>query len=201
MKGITKPAWLIFIFTLLYTLFFGIYFFQRGNFEFLWYVGILILIIVLVVMLHKKYNFSNGILSAISLWGLLHMIGGMDINGVRTYARIIYPIFSSEIAGTSIFRYDQFMHFYVYLIVTCMLFYIIRSYIKKEMPRWMLSSLLVLMGIGIGAINEIVEFMPVLFLEATGVGDYFNTMWDIVFNALGAIVAVMYLSVKRIRKI
>jgi uncharacterized membrane protein YjdF len=65
------------------------------------------------------------------------------------------------------------------------------------MPWWLLSILLVVMGIGVGAVNEIVEFMPVLFLGDTGVGDYFNTLWDIVFNTLGAIAAVLYLSWKR----
>ena len=57
--------------------------------------------------------------------------------------------------------------------------------------------LLVFASIGIGAINEIAEFIPVLFLENTGVGDYFNTLWDIVFNTLGALVGISYLSMKR----
>ena len=195
-EKITKPAWMIFIFTILYTFIFGIYYFRIGNFEFLWYVGILIVILFLVVMFHKKYHFSNGVLLAISVWGLLHMIGGMDINGVRTYARIIYPLFSAETAGTDIFRYDQFMHFYVYVVATFMLHRIVISY-TKDMPRSILSVLLVLMGIGVGAINEIVEFLPALLLPESGVGDYFNTMWDIIFNTLGSLAAVLYLSVKK----
>ncbi len=197
MKTISSNHWLIFIFTIIYTIIFGIYFFQQGNLEFVWYVGILILLIILVSVLHVYYKFSNGTLWGISIWGLLHMIGGTDIDGVRTYARMIYPLFSSEIAGTSIFRYDQFMHFYVYVVVTIMLYNIINYYIREDMPWSVLSVLLVLMGIGIGAINEIIEFLPALLLPATGVGDYFNTMWDIIFNTLGAIAAVVYLGVKR----
>ncbi|MEN9625864.1 MAG: hypothetical protein RL557_192 [archaeon] len=191
--------WLIFIFTLVYTFIFGIYYFNIGNFEFLWYVGILILIIILVCWLHLRYRFSTGLLWGISLWGLLHMIGGTDINGVRTYARMIYPLFSAGMTGTAIFRYDQFMHFYVYVVATIMLYHIVQSYIRDDMPWSILSVLLVVMGIGIGAINELVEFLPALLLPDTGVGDYFNTMWDIVFNTLGAIAAVLYLSWKRVQ--
>ena len=197
MEKISFQNWLIFIFTLLYTFVFGIYYLNIGNFEFLWYVGILILIIILVVFLHKKYQFSNGLLVGISLWGLLHMIGGTDISGMRTYARMIYPLFPSEITGTAIFRYDQFMHLYVYVVVTLMLYHIVNYYIREDIPWSILSVLLVIMGIGIGAINEIVEFLPALLLPTTGFGDYFNTMWDIVFNTLGAIAAAIYLSWKR----
>jgi putative membrane protein len=129
MKKIGAFAWGIFIFTLLYTLAFSFYFWNAGNLEFLWYIGILILIIVFVSLLHLRYKFSNGVLFGISLWGLLHMIGGTDITGVRTYARMIYPLVSSDIAGTAIFRYDQFMHFYVYVVVTVMLYQVIHYYI------------------------------------------------------------------------
>jgi hypothetical protein len=49
---------------------------------------------------------------------------------------------------------------------------------------------------GLGAVNEIVEFIMVLALPQTGVGGYENTMWDIVFNTIGAIIAVSYLNLK-----
>lgn len=193
----TKTEWAILIFSITYTISFGLYFGSIGNFEFLWYVGILSVLIILVIFLHARFKFSNEVLFAISLWGLLHMIGGSDIYGKRTYARMIYPLFSSQIAGTDILRYDQFMHFYVYVVVTLMIFYILSPYMKKETPIWLFSALLVIMGIGVGAINEIIEFIPVLVFGNTGVGDYYNTLWDIVFNTLGAIVAVVYLSMKR----
>ena len=146
--------------------------------------------------MHKHYRFPSLVLFGISLWGFLHMIGGLRIGGKAVYGYIIYPILSSETAGTDIFRYDQLMHFYVYVIVTYMLFHIVKMYVKSDIPKGIFLTLIVCASIGIGAINEIAEFMPVLFLDETGVGDYFNTLWDLVFNTLGAIVAAVYLRYK-----
>ena len=189
----TKNEWTILIFTITYTLLFGIYFGSIGNFEFLWYVGILSALILLVIFLHSRFRFSTVVLWAISIWGLLHMIGGSDIAEKRTYARMIYPLFPAEVAGTDILRYDQFMHFYVYVVVTLMIFYILSPYMKKEIPRWLFGATLVITGIGVGAINEMIEFVPVLVFGNTGVGDYFNTLWDIVFNTAGALFSLVYL--------
>ena len=125
------------------------------------------------------------------------MGGSIYINGTKLYAFMIYPLVSADIAGTDIFRYDQFAHFYCYIFVTLILFYIFKHYIKEDTSWLAFSVLLVFASIGIGAINEIAEFIPVLFLENTGVGDYFNTLWDIVFNTLGALVGIFYLSMKR----
>jgi hypothetical protein len=41
---------------------------------------------------------------------------------------------------------------------------------------------------GLGALNEVVEFIAVLTLPETNVGGYINTGWDLVYNAIGATV-------------
>ncbi len=46
-----------------------------------------------------------------------------------------------------------------------------------------------MMGLGVGGLNEIVEFIAVLTIPETGVGGYDNTLWDMVFNLLGACAA------------
>jgi hypothetical protein len=43
---------------------------------------------------------------------------------------------------------------------------------------------------GLGAVNEIIEFAAVLGLPDTNVGGYLNTGLDLVFNAIGAIIAM-----------
>lgn len=188
----------ILIFTILYVLLFGYYYIINGNFEFIWYVIILVFLIIFVSWLHFLYNLSNGVLLGVSIWGLIHMAGGsVKFNGAVLYRYIIYPLFSADVAGTDIFRYDQFAHFYCYFFVTLLLYYIMTAYVKKDMNKFVLSVFLIFMAMGIGALNEILEFMPVLLLKNTGVGDYFNTLWDIVFNTFGAIVAVLYIYFKK----
>jgi len=193
MENFTKTQIGIFVIMLLYVLGFGIHFLSVGNFEFVWYIFIMLFLISMVALLHKYYHFPTLVLGGFGVWGLLHMLGGsVYINGVKLYGAMLWNIIPSQ----SILKYDQFVHFYCYIIITLMLFYIFRSYLKENYNWLVVSVLLVFMGMGVGAFNEIIEFMPVLFLEDTGVGGYFNIAWDIVFNTLGAIVAVVILKVK-----
>ena len=50
---------------------------------------------------------------------------------------------------------------------------------------------------GMGALNEVVEFMAVLNAPETGVGGYFNTALDLTFNMLGVLFALAAISICR----
>jgi hypothetical protein len=58
-----------------------------------------------------------------------------------------------------------------------------------------LLGLSCLAGMGLGALNEMLEFFVVLTIPDTNVGGYVNTGWDLVFNALGAAIAVVLIAV------
>lgn len=61
---------------------------------------------------------------------------------------------------------------------------------KVEKKWFLLSGVLILIALGIGAINELVELGAVVFFGAAeGVGDYMNNAIDIVFNLIGASIA------------
>ena len=50
------------------------------------------------------------------------------------------------------------------------------------------------MGLGVGLINEIVELIAVVFLNAQeNVGGYLNNAIDLVYNSIGVIVAIILL--------
>lgn len=187
----------VLIFTIAYVVGFLIYYITVQNYEFLWYLVIISVLIYIMIKLYKKYNLSNSVLIGISAWGLMHLLGGsLMIGGKRLYANMIWDLGIESFAGTPILKFDQFLHFYFYVVVTILLVYIMRPYLKKGYNKFVVSVLLVFTAMGVGALNEIFELLPVLFLETQGVGDYFNTMWDIVFNTFGAIVAVVYLNLK-----
>jgi len=188
----------ILILTLAYVIGFGIYYIMAKNYEFMWYLVIMFIIIGLVIKLHSKFKFSTGLLAGASIWGLMHMAGGsLKFGGKALYSNMVIDFNIVEFAGTPIFKFDQLAHFYCYIVVTLILFYIFKDYLKRGRSKIGVSALLVLAAMGVGALNEILEFLPVLLLEETGVGDYYNTMWDIVFNTFGAIVAVIYLNFKK----
>ena len=61
-------------------------------------------------------------------------------------------------------------------------------YTKKMNKGLML--IVVLAAIGVGALNEVFEFMMVVILPNIGVGDYTNNAIDLVANSLCAILGV-----------
>jgi uncharacterized membrane protein YjdF len=60
------------------------------------------------------------------------------------------------------------------------------------------AVLVALMGMGVGAANEVVEFAA-SHLFASNVGGYENTGWDLVANLLGCTVASTLLYLNRVR--
>jgi len=195
----TKTEWTILGFNLLYLGLFATHFFNRENFEFIWYIFIMLVLIGVFSVLHRRYKFSTLTLIGLSIWGIAHMFGGSTIFGEpRIYGRVLVDLFTT--GDTTLFRYDHLMHFYFYLVMTAVIYQILKDYLKPNANWFVVSVFIVFASMGVGAFNEIVEFMPVLFLAETGVGGYFNIAWDIVFNTLGAIVTVVYLSFRRRQK-
>ncbi len=188
----------ILIFTILYILIFGAYYLISKNFEFMIYVLVLILLTALVIVLDKLFNFSTGVLFGTSLWGLMHMAGGsIYINGIKLYALILIPLTSAEKTGTQILRYDQFLHFYCYVFLTLIAFHILKHSLSENRNKLIVSVMVFFIGMGIGGLNEIIELSATLLSSSTGVGDYFNNAWDLVFNGLGALTSVLYLNIKK----
>jgi len=53
-------------------------------------------------------------------------------------------------------------------------------------------------GLGLGALNEIVEFIITVVVQSTGVGSYVNNALDLVFNFVGALIAFWYVRKREI---
>ena len=64
---------------------------------------------------------------------------------------------------------------------------------KTKMDRFVIELMAFLGGMGVSAINEIIEFSTVVFFGSTGVGGYYNNAIDLVFNFIGALIAVFYM--------
>lgn len=64
---------------------------------------------------------------------------------------------------------------------------------KINHHRVLLSILIILIAVGTGAINEILEFGAVVFFRATQqVEDYTNNALDLLFNLIGAVIACFF---------
>ena len=186
---ITKTLILLLVANIIYLIVFGTLFWKRGNIEFMIYTGTILLFLTIIFLLHLKFNFSNFTLIGLSLIGLMHMIGGgIVVNGVIMYGHY---------AVLGIIKYDKIVHFLGIFFAVFLFYDLIKS---NKINKIALSVILVLAGIGIGAIHEIIEFILVLVLPETWVGGYVNTMGDIIANSFGAITAVFFIDLKGKKK-
>ena len=185
-------------FNLAYIFGFTLYYISIKNFEFMIYIAIMLFFFVLIATTLQKTRFNHWILWGLSLWGLLHMMGGgVRVGGNVLYAFELFPLWVTE--NFYVLKYDQFVHAYLYFVVVFVIWSLLQSYLKKEIPSWAIYLVLILMSVGVGALNEIAEFIAVLSFEETGVGGYYNTAWDIVFNTFGALIGVIVLHFLRRR--
>ncbi len=192
---IKKGEWGVIIFSLAYILAFLFYYLSIKNYEFLWYVAVLVFFFVLVLATIRKSNFDYFILWGLSLWGLMHMAGGgLIFNGSVLY-RFVIPLF--EVGGEAVLRFDQFVHFFGFAVATIVGHHLLKPYLNKKVNWKVVYPLLVFMGMGAGALNEIVEFVAVVTFPETGVGGYINTSLDLVFNSIGAITGAVIIYFRR----
>lgn len=171
--------------------------FSRDNSEFLIYIGVMVILLGVVGFVHYRVRLSIATLWAMSIWGMLHMAGGLvpvpeswPINGD---IRVLY---SWWIIPDSL-KYDQVVHAYGFGVTTWVCWQAIRAAVRPYgvlRPTFGVMTLCAVAGMGFGAANEIVEFVATLLVENTNVGDYTNTGWDLVSNAIGAISAAVLIA-------
>lgn len=157
------------------------------NTEFLFYIGIVIVLAIVVVLIHRKANLSQTALLLLSAWGLLHMLGGLmrvppeltDNGSGVLYSLWLLPGY---------LKFDNVVHAYGFAAATWTTWECVRNTLGLK-PTTGVLALCWLAGMGLGSLNEIVEFAAVLMIPGTNVGGYVNTGWDLVANAIGALVA------------
>lgn len=191
---VKKKNYLILAFTIVYTVAFTINAFFYYNFEFLYYTVLMVALIYLIIILNKRLHLAFFILVNLSILGFLHLLGGNFYwHGTRLYDFFFIP---------GIIRYDNIIHTYATFIATLTLYSLIANYVDIRLRRkYILFAIgLVLMALGMGAINELLELFAVLAFGVTEkVGDYYNNAFDLLFNTIGAVMAtiIIYLYLER----
>lgn len=167
-----------------------------GNGEFVFYIVVMIILIFAISIVHRRMSLTNGQLWALSVWGLLHMAGGLvpmpeswPVNGP---IRVLYSLWL--IPG--LLKYDQIVHAYGFGVTTWLCWHAIRTCLRNRQggvpaPSLGMLTLAAAGGMGFGALNEVVEFIATLTIPETNVGGYANTGWDLVSNLAGCCVAAI----------
>jgi len=164
---------------------FIIFSFVQGNMEFIIYAGVLIPFVILIHKTDAVFNYRKCALWGFDIWMLLHLLGGMaSWHGVRFYDYMIINIVGDPY---NVLKYDQVVHFYCFAVFAVLMGSVVSKIIKKDAHKFTVAVIAVLATMGVGALNEVIEFMPVVLFNSPGPGGYINTAIDLVMNMLGAI--------------
>ena len=160
-----------------------------GNWEFAVYIPIVLMLGGLTLMIRRRAGLTTGTLWLLSVWGLLHVVGGVlevpagwPVDGDKR------AFYSWEIIP-GVLVYDKPVHAFGFAVATLVCWQGVCA-MRGTRTRTVGSlSLSALAGMGLGALNEVIEFIASQTMD-TNVGGYVNTGGDLIANALGALAAV-----------
>ncbi len=173
---------------------FTIFFIFKGNYEFLTYT-VSIGILIALLMWSDKYFFYLSIAKwGFLIWLILHLLGGsVYFSETRLYDFVILNLIGEPF---NILKYDQIVHIFTYVVFSIFV-YSLAAYMSgglEEKKTSLIFLITFLAAMGIGTINEIIEFITVAFFGSTGVGNYYNNALDLVFNAVGTLSGIFVLN-------
>ncbi len=165
------------------------------NYEFLLYAVTVIILIIILYQTDQYFKFIRLGLWLFNIWLILHILGGLaSYDGVRFYDLILLDLVGEPYY---ILKYDQFVHFYCYIVIAMLMWSVIHSIVKQNISNTVACIVTILTASSLGALNEIIEFLAFIMLGTEGVGGYINTAIDLVANLLGAIVGTLYMNFKK----
>lgn len=170
---------------------FTVYYLLHGNREFMIYIGVIVGYLALILATRHRVRYPIGVLWGFLVWAILHMLGGSVYLGpTRLYEWMLLPLSRS----LPILRYDQAVHAFGFGVTTALAVALLRPYLAPgKAPGRDLALVVVMAGLGFGALNEIIEYGVTLVVPDSGVGDYQNSSLDLVFDLLGALGAWIWL--------
>jgi len=177
---------------------FAFNFLRTGNYEFIIYVVVVIAVLLLVAFSYNKVDYTADALIGLTIWAALHMAGGgISISGQRLYDLMILPI-----SDLPLIRFDQLVHIWGFSVATLVMFCLLRKSLAENSRHSIsLSIVLVMAGLGAGALNEIIEFIVTVAVPESGVGGYLNTSLDLCANLIGAVLAMTYIRIRYLKPV
>ena len=191
----------------------------RGNAEFLFYGLVTIVLAGVVLALDRGVRLSHLAIGGLVVWAIMHLAGGTVAIGED---QVLYnwrpgewlPKHDQSVHGSSLRaralrtvvewlpKYDQAVHFFGFAVATLVAWECLAHAIERrtgQMPRATtgLVTGAALIGMGLGGMNEVVEFIATLTIPDTNVGGYENTGWDLVSNLTGCVAMALWIRAAR----
>ncbi|MCC6509161.1 MAG: hypothetical protein IT423_08645 [Pirellulaceae bacterium] len=166
----------------------------KKNWEFVFYIPIVVLFGLIAVAIRHRANLPMSLLWCLSVWGLLHVVGGVievpagwPVDGDKR------SFYSWEIIP-GILVYDKPVHAFGFGIATWACWRGLSATCGDSTPTVGRLTLAVLAGMGLGALNEVVEFIASQTMD-TNVGGYVNTGGDLIANMVGGLFASLLIAI------
>jgi hypothetical protein len=168
------------------------------NVEFVYYSLWMVVFISLVWRLDRKAGVPTAICILLVAWLVLHFVGGI----AKIPEHLLEPGAPNTLYNMrvhpSLPKYDQVVHAFGFFSATLTAWCGMRAAIGKltrpsqhhpvELTEGRFWALF-LTGMGLGAMNEVIEFVATVIFPWTNVGGYVNTGWDLVSNMVGCVLA------------
>ena len=189
MNSIKKEHKILLFINLALLICFGILYSLQLNYEFIIYIGVISFFLFLVGITIKKVDYTLSSLIGLTTWSALHLAGGFFMIGdVRLYDYIPFPLSETY----PILRYDQIVHIWGFGAATLVSFSMLLKTLKFPITHHIpLGIVLVMAGLGIGALNEIMEFGVSISVPESQIGGYMNTSLDLCADLIGAILGLI----------
>lgn len=153
------------------------------------YLVIVTAIALAIAAADARVHFSLLVLTGLAIWGFGHLAGGLvalDGPGDRILYNAVFLRWG---------HFDNVVHAIGFGTAGIAIWEATRSWLPAEPGHRLGTAIVVsLLGQGVGAFNEVVEFWSTHLLAATNVGGYENTGRDLVANLLGSAVAGWWVS-------
>jgi uncharacterized membrane protein YjdF len=170
---------------------FGVFGAVTGAAQSVTYVATLVVLGLLLLRLDRTVGFSDLVAVGVTAWAVAHLAGGLiGLDGDRVlYNAVLAPHL----------RYDNVVHFFGFGVAGVAAWEALAPRLASRDVGPLAAGITVwLFGMGIGALNEVVEFAVALNVEESNVGGYLNTGRDLVANMLGAASGALVV-VRRVR--
>jgi uncharacterized membrane protein YjdF len=165
------------------------------------YLALMAVMVPVLYQVHKHYPLGPALLWSFSIWGLVHMAGGLVPIPAGWSKEGEHSVLYSWWLIPGLLKYDQIVHAYGFGITTWLCWHMLKGALRSPdgspvRPTFGVLILCMAGGMGFGALNEVVEFIATLVLPDTNIGDYTNIGWDLVANLVGASVAAVAIAFK-----
>lgn len=172
------------------------------NYEFIYYGLVMVGLISLAALVDRRVQFSQTALWGLAIWGLMHLAGGLVAVPEQFVEAGLQLTLYNLRPMPWLPKFDQLVHAFGFGICAIAAHEALNVHLQRRLQLDISGiTTLFLISMGLGAVNEVIEFTATLLLPETNVGGYINTGWDLISNGTGAALGIIFLGWRQRRSL